>query len=177
MDKPLPKTLTAYHTAIPVYIPLKQVSTTHTKRLPTLTKRGGPPLPQYAYRLAYSNFNIFTTKTGKHDAYQTLTDAHHEALPPPPPKNAYRFPYTIFNWKSVYLQPKLVNTTVTMVSTMLTKRHCTDPTPLPKTLTAYETYETPKMTQYHHPPPLKRFPPNNTAFVPLTMVSTTLCMR
>ena len=99
---PHPKTLTAYHTAIPVYIPLKQVSTTHTKRLPTLTKRGGPPLPQNAYRLPYSNFNVFTTKTGKHDAYQTPTDAHHEGVNPPIPKTltAYHIIFNVFTSKT-----------------------------------------------------------------------------
>ena len=83
-----------------------------------------PLLPKNAYRLPYNIFNVFSCKTGKHDAYQTLTDTYHETVPPPPPKNAYRLPYSIFYWKSVYLPPKLVSTTLTMVSITLTKRHC-----------------------------------------------------
>ena len=35
-------------------------------------------------------------------------------------RNAYRLPYSIFYWKSIYLPQKLVSTTLTMVSTPLT---------------------------------------------------------
>ena len=62
--------------------------------------RGTHP-PKNAYPLTIQHFqlkiDIFTSKTGKHDAYHTLTDAYHEAVrhaagPPPQSKNAYRLP-------------------------------------------------------------------------------------
>ena len=70
------------------YFPLKQVSTTLTnayRRLPwdSGPDRGVYPPLQNAYRLPNSIFNVFSSKTGKYDAYQTLTDAYHEGVDPP----------------------------------------------------------------------------------------------
>ena len=54
--------------------------------------------------------DIFTSKTGKHDAYHTLTDAYHDPKTlteiwglTHPHKNAYRLPYSKFN-EYVYIQ-------------------------------------------------------------------------
>ena len=83
-----------------------------------------PPPSKNAYSLTKQHFqlkiDIFTSKTGKHDAYHGKQYAYHIALSmrlcPPPLKTLTRLPNSIFNWKSIYLPLKQVSTTLTMVS-------------------------------------------------------------
>ena len=174
---PLQKTLTRLLCSIfnwkLIYLPLNLVSTKLTMVSTMITLpwyaslpweieaqehvrggRGTPP-PKNAYPLTIQHIqlkiDIFTCKTGKHDAYQMLTMVSITLTtlripwgtnPTHLPKSLTRLQYCIFDWKSIYFPLRLVSITLTMLSIMLTIIRFpwgTTPTHLPETLTAYHT--------------------------------------